>query len=273
MLPTINLCGHQVTRLVCGGNPFSGFSHMSPDLDWEMIQYHTMPRLQDTLDECLRNGINTVQTRGDRHMMRMILEHRENGGRIQWIAQTASEFRNISANIGEITRYGPIAIYHHGTHVDNCWHAGEIDRVADIVKTIKDAGYPAGIASHIPEVIEYAEDEGWETDFYLGCFYNLSRKHKKAPAEDNNASRGEQFIDSDPPKMASVLSQVPKPCFGYKILGAGRRCDSEQSLQEAFSFAYENLKPSDATIVGMFQKHKNQVRENASICQDILGEQ
>ncbi len=25
LLPTIDLCGKRITRLICGGNPFSGF--------------------------------------------------------------------------------------------------------------------------------------------------------------------------------------------------------------------------------------------------------
>ena len=76
VLPTIELGGRQVTRLIIGGNPFSGFSHQSSELDREMIEYYTMPRLQETLDECWRQGINTVLSRGDAHQMRMMLEYR-----------------------------------------------------------------------------------------------------------------------------------------------------------------------------------------------------
>ena len=51
MLPTFNLCGKTITRLVCGGNPFSGFSHVTSELDREMIEYYTMPTLQTILDD------------------------------------------------------------------------------------------------------------------------------------------------------------------------------------------------------------------------------
>ena len=119
MLPTFDLCGKKITRLICGGNPLSGFSHVSPELDWEMTEYYTMPNIQALLNECWNQGINTVQTRGDRLQMRAILEHRLGGGRMQWIAQTASEFASIPGNIAEICRYKPLAIYHHGTHTDN----------------------------------------------------------------------------------------------------------------------------------------------------------
>ena len=271
MLPTFVLGEKRITGLVCGGNPFSGFSHFSEELGWEMVRYYTMPRLQETLEECWRNGINTVQTRGDRLMMRMILEHREGGGMLQWIAQTASEFSDIRANIREIAEYEPIAIYHHGTHVDNCWHEGSIDEVADVVRVIKDHGLPAGIGSHIPEVIEYAEEKGWETDFYMACFYNLARQYKSAPAVDRQAYEHEAFPNSDRARMAAVLRSVRKPCLGFKILAASRNCGTPEDLCAAFRFAYESLKPTDGVVVGMFQKHKNQVAENAQIARELLG--
>lgn len=270
-LPTISLGEHEVTRLVLGGNPFSGYSHTSAELDWEMIRYHTMPNLQATLDEAWQNGINTCQTRGDRLMMRMILEHHENGGRMKWIAQTASEFSNINANIHEIIKYAPIAVYHHGTHVDNSWHSGRIEEIHDIVKTIKDAGLPAGIASHIPEVIEYAEEHGWETDFYLCCFYNLARGYKSAPAVDRDAYARERYPEDDPPKMTTVIKKVQKPCFAYKVLAAGRRCADRATLKNSYEYAFSEIKPSDAVIVGMFQKYCNQAKENSELVREIIG--
>ena len=110
-LPTIDFFGKRISRLICGGNPLSGFSHVSAEMDWDMITYYTMPRIQDLLQACWENGINTYQSRGDRHQMRAYLEHRETGGQMQWIAQTASEFGDIKANIAEIACYKPIAIW------------------------------------------------------------------------------------------------------------------------------------------------------------------
>jgi hypothetical protein len=35
--------------------------------------------------------------------------------------------------------------------------------------------------------------------------------------------------------------------------------------------AFDNIKPRDAVVVGVFQKHRNPVVENASFVRDILG--
>ncbi len=108
LLPTVDFFGKNVTRLICGGNPFSGFSHVSSQLDREMIDYYTMPNLQKVLDECWEQGINTFQSRGDRHQMRMYLEHRMKGGEMQWIAQTASEFADINAILLRFVNMNPL---------------------------------------------------------------------------------------------------------------------------------------------------------------------
>jgi len=272
MLPTVDFCGTRLTRLICGGNPLSGYSHVSSDLDRDMIEYYDMPNIQALLSECWRQGINTLQSRGDRHQMRALLEHRQRGGKIQWIAQTASEFASIAGNIAEIARYEPIAVYHHGTHTDNSWHTGRIEDIHDLVKAIHDQGLPAGVGSHIPEVIEYIEDKGWETDFYMCCFYNLARSYKSAPALDRDAYAKDQFPADDPIRMTAVMRQVNKPCIGFKILAASRNCSTPEAAREAFRFAFENIKPTDVVAVGMFQKYKNQVTENAELVRGILEE-
>jgi hypothetical protein len=270
-LPTVSFCGAKVTRLVCGGNPLSGFSHVSAELDREMVEYYTMPKIQALLAECLRQGINTFQSRADRHQMRAYLEHRLGGGRIQWIAQTASEFSSIVGNVEETARYKPIAIYHHGTHTDNSWHAGTIDRVRDILNAIHDQGLPAGVGTHIPEVVEYIEDRGWEPDFYMCCFYNLARGYKSAPATDQDAYARDRYPAEDPYRMTGVMRKVARPCIGFKIMAASRNCATPECTREAFRYAFSAIKASDIVDVGMFQKHRNQVAENARFVREILA--
>ncbi len=271
LLPTVDFFGHKVSRLICGGNPLSGISHFTAEMDRDMLEYYTAPNILALFDECLANGINTFQSRGDRHQMRIFLEHRLAGGKIQWLAQTASEFSDIKAHIDEIADYNPIAIYHHGTHTDNSWHTGKIDRVADIVKMIKDKGLPAGIGSHIPEVIEYAEEKGWETDFYMGCMYNLARQYKSAPAVDRHAYERDKFPAEDPGRMAATLRNVSKPCIAFKLMAASRNCTTPECTKKAFETAFASIKPGDMVDVGMFQKHRNQVAENARFVREILG--
>jgi len=269
LLPTIQLGPHRVTRLICGGNPIAGFSHTSAEMDREMRRYYTMANVQALFNRCVACGINTIQTRGDRFHMRAFLEHRDAGGSLQWIAQTASEFASIPANIREIAAYGPIAVYHHGTHVDNLWHAGRIDEVAEILKAIRDTGVVTGMGSHIPEVIEYAESRGWPTDFYLCSLYNLAPARKTVAAVEG-VDPDERFHDADRDRMTQVIRQLDKPVLAIKPLAAGRNAASADTVRDAFAYAYGHIKPTDAVVAGMFQKHKDQVAENTRIVRDLL---
>ncbi len=267
-LPTIDLCGHRVSRLICGGNPLSAISHFSREMDDDMLHYYIMPNLQALLEMCWKNGINTVQSRGDRHQMRMIMEHRERGGRMNWIAQTASEFADIPANVAEIARFKPIVIYNHGTHTDSNWHAGKMDAVLDVINVIHDHGLPAGVGTHIPEVVTWIEEKGWPVDFYMCCFHNLARGYKSAPVTARRAKE-DIYLPEDPPKMTAVMRATGKPCLGFKFLAASRNCTTEAATREAFKYAYGNIKPQDALVAGMFQKYRNQVAENSKLAREL----
>ena len=271
LLPTTRIGPLEVTRLICGGNPFSGFSHVSEELDWEMLRYYTMPRLQETLDECWRNGINTVVSRGDRHQMRTYLEHRERGGKLQWIVQTAPELADLRANIAQIARFGAAAIYNQGSYTDNLWHKGRVDEALDLVKFIHDQGLAAGVGSHIPQVIEYVEEKAWEADFYVCSFYNLARGYKSAPAVDRDAYAKDRFPPGDPDLMTAVMRKASKPCLGIKVLAASRKCSTPEEVKATFKYAFGSTKPNDAIIVGVFQKYRNQVAEDAAFVREILA--
>lgn len=190
---------------------------------------------------------------------------------MRWIAQTASEFASIPGNVAEIARYGAIAIYNHGTHTDRCWQAGRIDEVRDIVKAIHDHGLPAGLGSHIPEVIEYAEEKGWETDFYMCCLYNLARGYKPAPAMDADPYAIDVYLPEDPTRMTAVMRATPKPCIGFKVMAAGRNCATPRATRDALALALGNIKSGDVIDVGMLQKHRNQAAENARFVREILA--
>jgi hypothetical protein len=70
------------------------------------------------------------------------------------------------------------------------------------------------------------------------------------------------FLRDDPRVMTSVIRQVKQPCLAFKILGAGRLCSSQEDVIAAFKFAFENIKPTDGIIVGMFPWYFDEVTAN-----------
>jgi hypothetical protein len=262
-LPTIKLGEKNITRLIMGGNPLRGNSHFSAEMDKEMLNYYTTEKVVETLHSCEKAGINTLQARGDYIILQWLEIFRREGGNLLWIAQTASEMHDIFQNIRVCAAAGAFAIYHHGTRTDNLWHEGKIDMVKDYLSCIRDTGALVGLGTHNPEIIEYVEDRDWDVDFYMACFYNLSRAPRESAIVSGRAAHEtEKFFDEDREKMCAVIRKTAKPCLAFKILAACRKCSTQESVEEAFRYAFANIKPIDAVVVGMFPKYIDQISLN-----------
>jgi hypothetical protein len=272
-MPLADFGKHRVSRLIAGGNPVSGNSHVSRALDNEMADYFTAANIKKLLRDCERAGINTWQSRGDRFIMRMLREYRNEGGTIQWIAQTASELADIPRNIRECAAAGAIGVYHHGSATDAMWRGGRIDDVLPRLKAMRDAGVRAGVGTHIPEVIDYIESKGWDVDFYMTCLYNLSRS-KEEIARLGGGAEGELFWEPDREQMLARVRKTSKQCLIFKVYAATRRSRSIDDMRAALKQVFDSAKPQDAVVIGMFPKDKDQAGENCRlVCEAIAARQ
>jgi hypothetical protein len=237
-----------------------------------MVDYYTADRVVEVLKRSEETGINTVQARGDYHRVLHWIElYRREGGTMQWIAQTASEMSDVFQNIRIIAAAGAIGIYHHGSRTDRFWSEGQIGKVEDYLKCMRDCGVQVGLGTHIPEVVIYSEDHGWDVDFYMTCFYNLNRKPRESLLVSGGKYKEEQYLPEDRAKMCEVIRQTPKTCLAFKILAANRHCGSQEEVAKAFKFAFDNIKEGDAVVVGMFPKHIDQVSLNVQHALNALG--
>lgn len=135
---------------------------------------------------------------------------------------------------------------------DEYWRTGQIDKVNDTLKVIRDSGVMVGMGSHIPEALEYAEEKGWDIDFYMSCFYNPLKMRGKTDPKTGKPFRGEYYGDEDREKMCKFIRQTDKTCLGFKVLAASRNARTKEDAKRAFEFAFKNMKPNDAVVIGMF---------------------
>lgn len=270
-MPQVDFGPHRVGRLIVGGNPISGTSHVSAELSREMVDYFTVANAKALLRRCEESGINVWQSRGDKHIVRLLREYRNEGGKILWVGQTASEIADVPRNIREMAAAGAIGIYHHGSRTDAYWASGKIDQALEMLKVMRDSGVRVGLGTHIPEVIDYAESKGWDLDFYMACVYNLSRTKEEASKLAGRAISDELFWDPDREEMLRRVRQTRKQCFIFKVYGASRKCDSEGQMRAAVGLARGYAKPSDCFVVGMYPKRTEQVAQNCRIFRDVLA--
>jgi hypothetical protein len=264
-LPTIQLGQHCISRLVAGSNPILGYSYLGPHTDRQMKDYFTPKRTAAFLQDCERAGITAHQFSDTDRAMPYLRLLRERDSKLQFIGLHAEREKLREA----IALTQPIAMVHHGGVTDRLFAEGKAALVHDYVKSAHDCGVLAGVSAHNPDCIKRMADEGWEVDFFMTCFYFLTRKTAHKDVELPTLDIAYPFFKDDPKVMTQVVREVKQPCFGFKILGAGRLCSNQQTVRAAFKFAFENLKPADGVIVGMFPWSFDEVSANAQFTREL----
>ena len=264
-LPTIQLGPHRISRLVAGSNPISGYSYLGPHTDRQMKDYFTVERTAEFLQNCERAGITAHQFSDSDRAVPYLRLLQERGSKLQFFGLHAQREKLREA----VALTQPIAMVHHGGVTDRLFAEGKAAQVHDFVKAVHDCGVLAGVSAHNPDCIRRMADEGWEVDFFMTCFYFLTRKTAHKDVELPTLNIDYPFFKDDPKVMTQVVRAVKQPCLGFKILGAGRLCSNQQTVRAAFQFAFENLKPTDGVIVGMFPWCFDEVSANAQFTREL----
>jgi hypothetical protein len=277
MIQTVDFFGRKVTRLILGDNPFNGHSYIeeihSGD---EMIDYYTANNCVKALFEAEESGINTYMALAEPFVLRVIRQYKNDGGKMNIMFQTYPAL-DLEINLRMMLKCNPIGIYHQGGQADLYCEKEEIDTLRMRLKLIKDTGVPTGLGTHVPETVLRAEKEGWNADFYVTSLYNARRTQR---GEESGFITGKTksliFYPEDRYLMFNVIRQIEKPVIAFKIFAGGQIFigkNSEEIPNVAETYlreAYENIKPCDMVMLGVFQKYKNQIKENTDIARKVL---
>lgn len=258
MLPSVDFCGLTVTRLIIGANPFGGYSHQNADRDRDMRAYYTVARIKETWARAEAAGINTMVSNNETpHVLQAVREYLTDGGKLQWIAQVnLREKKDMAQAIDEAVEIGCKALYFHGALVDDAYRRQDAKTVQAWCDYARSRGVPAGVAGHAPEAHLWVNTLGI-ADFHAVCFFNCGSLHDGA---------GEKFHLSDMARAVDVVRRIPRPCIGYKIMGAGRI-----DARMAFEYAFGSIKPTDVVNVGMHRGDRDDMVEaNAAIVRAVL---
>ena len=126
-LAAVRIGKEMFSKLIIGGNPFSGFSHQSPARDDQMRHHYTTTRIREALTQAEQLGITAHISRADHHVMRYLMEHWDQGGKMQWIAQTCPEVGSIERAISNAIGGHAKACYIHGGVMDNLVATGQTE--------------------------------------------------------------------------------------------------------------------------------------------------
>jgi hypothetical protein len=266
-MPTGKIGDVTVSRLIIGGNQFSGWSH-SRDLKYlrDLFKaYATEKKIMETLQIAEEKGINTIITASSDYLNKY---WKERGGRIQWIAQVHPKADDVTSNIKNAIDSGAIGAYVQGGVGDSFVKNGRVDLLGKAIEFIKDNGLIAGIGGHSVEVPIAVEKAGIRPDFYMQTLHHgnyWSATPKEERIEFNVDSGGPHDYDNiwciTPEKTIESMRSVPRPWIAFKVLAAGAIHPSD-----GFRYAFEN--GADFVCVGMFDF---QIREDVIIARNILS--
>jgi len=266
-VPTGKIGNLTISRLIIGGNQFSGWSH-SRDLKYlrELFKaYATEERIMQTLELAEESGINTILTSASGYLTKY---WKERGGKIQWIAQVHPKTTDITSDIKRAIDAGAVAAYVQGGVGDSFVKGGRVDLLGEAVEFMKRNGVAAGIGGHSIQVPMAVEKAGIEPDFYMktlhhGNYWSVTPPQQRVEfnVDSNSAEDHDNIWEIAPEKTIEFMKGVATPWIAFKVLAAGAI-----HPREGFKYAFEN--GADFICVGMFDF---QVREDAIIARDILA--
>ena len=277
-MKTVDFLGMPVTKLILGDNPFIGNSYVPETYPRkEMFDYYQADKVLAALFAAEANGINTYMALADNYLIRLFQQYRREGGKMNIMFQTCPS-TDLQANIWQMMDCEPVAIYHQGSTLEEFLREDKKDVLMKRFELIRSTGVYVGLGTHVPEILLQAERENWGMDFYMSCLYNYQNQRK---GEQSSFFTGKPkyivFYPEDPPKMYEAIKQVKKPCVAFKIFAGGQVFNGKMPeeipgvLESVYTDVFGNIKPGDVACIGVYQKFKDQIKENVKIAEKVLA--
>ncbi len=271
LLPTVPFGKHRITRLIAGANTIYGYSHFNQLFSQHLLEYHSTGRIISFLQQFERAGGNTWQASWSERLENDWLRYKDQGGKLQLLVLSRPNFNDTPEILARVMKLKPLGIAQHGSRTNQLWEEGRLDRSLDYLKRVRDTGAMVGLSCHNPKEVEYAEEKGWDIDYYMTSLYYMNRSRQTLEKLLGEAPFGEIYLASDPPKMMATIRQAKKPCLAYKVLAAGRTVNSPQQIRERIAAALNGVKPADAIILGLYQRYSDQIGQDAGFIREVLG--
>ena len=269
----VNFFGNSVSKLIIGDNPMTGHSYIEDKISGqEMKDWYTAERIKEALFEMEQCGYNTMLPLADPYIMRVLQEYQLDGGNLQFIWQPYMPMDQ-EVSMRMMKGMNTIGIYHQGTTTDYLYENGRADEIVKRIEQYRKLGVPVGLGTHRPDVIEMSENEGWNVDFYVACLQNARRDREGEPSGFITGKTKAKliFYPEDRPVMLDLLKKLSKPIIAYKIFAGGQMFlgkthdEVRQLIKGAYDEVFTALKPDDIAAIGVFQRDRDQLKENAEL--------
>ena len=241
--PRTEVAGISLSRMIIGTNWLLGWSHTGPAAD-RMIRsrYPSPESMFPVLEAYLQYGVDTLMgpLSQNLHMVDAVRYAEEKTGKkiiivdtpILNVDDTAEGRREAQASIKKSAEIGSTFCLSHHSSADQLVNKNkaEIIRLDDYTRMIRDAGLIPGLSAHMPELITYSDQNGYDIETYIQI-YNCMGFLMQVEVET----------------VASIIHNAKKPVMTIKSMAAGR-CTPFVGL----NFVWNTLRPCDMVTIGAF---------------------
>lgn len=241
--PRTTVGGVSLSRMIIGTNWLLGWSHTSPSAD-QMIKrrYDSAEAFKPVLETYLKYGIDTIMGPFALapELVRAVKETEQKLGKEIILVETPhlnvddtpQGRREAEQLVKEAAKRGSKFCLIHQYHLEQLINKNlrQIPRLDDYTKMIRDAGIIPGLSTHVPDVIPYCDENGYDVETYIQLFNCMGF-----------------LMQVEVETVASIIHKAKKPVMTIKSMAAGR-CSPYVGL----TFSWNAIREQDMVTVGAF---------------------
>lgn len=259
VFPRTVVAGVSVSRMIIGTNWLLGWSHTGKAADKRITdRYQSADSFFPVLEAYTAYGIDTIMgpLSNTPRMVEAIRYAEERLGMKFILVDTPiinvdntdegrAEARALIHKSAEIG--ATFCLIHHSSAEQLVnKNTATMDRLDDYTKMIREEGLIPGLSAHMPELILYADANGYDIETYIQI-YNCAGFLMQVEVET----------------VASIINNAKKPVMTIKSMAAGR-CTPYVGL----NFSWNTIRPCDMVTIGAFTPEE--VDEDVEISQAAI---
>ncbi len=236
-----------VSRMIIGTNWMLGYSHQSPSRDKTITDKFSNPEVfLPTFKAFLDNGVDTVM--GPISESPTIIEGikytQEKLGKELVIVDTPrfniddtpEARREAEKRIKACAEGGAKVCLIHQHFAEQLVNKNKhtLDRLEDYTKMIRDAGMVPGLSSHMPEIIQYCDEQNYDVQTYIQIFNCMGF-----------------LMNQEIENIIQIIHSAKKPVLTIKPMAAGR-CTPYVGL----TFNWNAIREQDMIACGCFNERE-----------------
>jgi hypothetical protein len=250
-LPLTKIGDVEISKVVCGTNPFFGFSHFTRARDLWMKEYFTDERIREVLEKANDFGVNAVLSGCNDRLHGILRDMGKEGREIHWICTPGgTSSREVKKEVRWCADHDVRICMPHQMYTDNNLVSSKddllgYDGISDLIRSL---GMIPGLSTHRPETISSMDRSGKDVETYVLPFNSIG------------------FLSGvEVEWVRKVITSSTKPVISIKPLAAGRI-----TPEIGLPFVLRSIRDKDAMALGF--SSVLEVEEDMEIVREIISD-